>query len=65
MGRVERKFVYKWLSNTMTQKQEKKAALFTGTKFFFFQYEANNKCMCFKMNASGAFTHKDYLPIEI
>lgn len=60
MGKIERKFVCKWLSDTMVQKYNK------GCTFYWdklFELDASN--ICFKMNISAGFTHKGYVRKQI
>ena len=60
--KVGRKFLCKWLSNTMAQWYDK------GFTFYWnrilFEFEASDISIYFKVNSNAAFIHRDYLLVE-
>ena len=61
-NKVGRKFVCKWLYNTMAQWYDK-GFTFYWTRVLF-EFEASDIFICFKVNSNAAFTHRDYLLVE-
>ena len=61
-NKVGRKFVCKWLYDTMAQCIDK------GFTFYWngvlFGFEASDIFVYFKVNSNAAFTHRDYLLVE-